>query len=202
MRTRVAPTSLATVFAIFGLALSSGCATYSGGGRPITAADVKAEDGWIVAAATPTVRQRDHADCAAAALSMLAQRWHVRHGQHAEVAAALPPPTDGGVRLGDVRDAARALGLVAFAVVGDQGVLAHELEAGRPVIVGLLRPYSRGRALSHFEVVIALRRSDDKVVEVVTIDPGSGWLLRPWSDFEAEWTPAANSTLVVIGGPN
>lgn len=58
-------------------------------------------------------------------------------------------------------------------------------------------------ALTHFEVVVALRRRDasasDDAIQVATIDPGKGWQVRKWDGFEAKWRPAGHPTLVVIG---
>jgi ABC-type bacteriocin/lantibiotic exporter with double-glycine peptidase domain len=188
--------------AILALAVASAaaaCAHYSGGARPIDPARVSHEPGWVTAAPTPMIHQRGLADCGPAALAMVAGRWHVGLTP-AEARKAMPAPTPSGVKLGDLRQAARAHGLMAFAVSGDMSVLEHEIRAGRPVIVGLLRPYGRDRAISHYEVVVALRASpgsDDR--EVVTIDPGGGWQVRKWKDLDAEWKPAGRPALVVLG---
>ncbi len=173
------------------------CAHYTGGAHPIEPGQVSRDPGWISTAPTPTVHQHGLTDCGPAALAMVAGRWHVAltldEARH-EVAA----PTPRGVRLGDLRKAARAKGLLAFAVNGDEAMLEHEVRAGRPVIIGLLRPYGRDRALSHFEVVVALRASADDH-RVVTIDPGGGWQVRSWADLDAEWKPAGRPALVVLG---
>src|SRR5690606_15448397 len=114
-----------------------------------------------------------------------------------EAVALLPPPGPLGSRLRDLRDAARAHGLVAFAIEGDQATLLHELRAGRPVIIGLLLPFSRGKALSHYEVVVAATATADRFV---TIDPArAAWRQRTWEALEAEWKPVGRPTLVVLG---
>jgi ABC-type bacteriocin/lantibiotic exporter with double-glycine peptidase domain len=169
--------------------LATGCVTYSGGSRPIDPSRVAREPGWIKAAPTPDIRQRDLLDCGPAALAMVAGRWNIDI-PITEIAA---PLTD-GVRLADLRAAAVSHGLIAFAIKADRGTLDHELRAGRPIIVGLLRPYSRSRAVSHYEVVVAMRGD-----EIVTLDPAAGWRVRSWASLQAEWQAAAFPALVVLG---
>lgn len=60
-----------------------------GGARTIDPARLAAEPGWIVAASTPSVRQVGPLDCGAAALAMVAARWHVPWSLP-EIDAALP----------------------------------------------------------------------------------------------------------------
>jgi len=186
--------------------LGSGCATYTGGAEAIMPAQVQASDGWIAAAPTPTVKQRNITDCGAATLAMVAGSWHVALTLD-EAAGHLPPPGKDGVRLVDLREGAVAVRLVAFAIAADLAVLERELGAGRPVVVGLKRPYGKDKILSHFEVVIAMRKKPNtkgkEQVEIVTIDPGSetasGWQVRTWPELEREWKPAGRPALVVVG---
>ncbi|HUH03286.1 MAG TPA: cysteine peptidase family C39 domain-containing protein [Kofleriaceae bacterium] len=177
------------------LAGITGCASYAGGARSMDPSRLATEPGWIVAAPTPALAQRGSHDCGAAALAMVAGRWHVPLSVDAAL-ASLPAPAPRGARLRDLRDAARAHGLTAFAIAGDRATLVHELRAGRPVIVGLLLPYGGRRALSHYEVVVAVHPTTDRFV---TIDPASSWRTRSWADLDAEWRSAGRPTLVVIG---
>lgn len=183
--------------AILAVALAglSGCAAHAGRARPLDVARLTDEPGWIVAAPTPPVRQQEARDCGAAALVMIAGRWHVPLSLEAAV-AALPAATERGARLGDLRDVARAHGLTAFAIAGDHDTLVKELRAGRPAIVGLLIPDGRDRAKSHFEVIVAARTGDE---QFATIDPAMGWRVRSWAELDAEWAPAGRPTLVVTG---
>ncbi len=185
-----------------GLLLAGGCATYSGGAAPIAPNQVHARDGWIAAAPTPTIRQRNIADCGAAALAMIAGSWRIPLTLD-EAAKVLPPPTKEGVRLADLRAGATSVRLAAFAIEGTLAVIERELGAGRPIVVGLVRPYGKNKTLSHFEVVMAMRKKPvDNAkgeLEIVTIDPGSGWQVRTWKDFEREWKPAGRAALVVVG---
>jgi ABC-type bacteriocin/lantibiotic exporter with double-glycine peptidase domain len=178
------------------LAAIAGCGTYVGGARPVAPQRLTIEPGWIVAGPTPERYQRDWHDCGAASLAMVAGRWHVPLSVEAAI-AALPPATARGSRLGDLRDAARARGLTAFAIAGDRETLEHEVRAGRPVIVGLLLPYGgKRRVQSHYEVLVAVHPADGRFV---TIDPAGGWRARSWADLDAEWRPAGRPTLVVLG---
>jgi len=131
---------------------------------------------------------------------MIAGHWRraltLDEAAAALAAAAAPPLPTQGARLGDLRDVARARGLTAFAIVGDRATIVHELEAGRPVIVGLHIRKGLRRALSHYEVVVAMNVRDDRFV---TIDPASGWRIRGWPDLDAEWLPAGRPALVVVG---
>jgi ABC-type bacteriocin/lantibiotic exporter with double-glycine peptidase domain len=181
-------TARAVVIAIL---VASGCTTYAGGARPIDPSRVASEPGWIKAAPTPDIRQRSLLDCGAAALAMVAGRWHI---ELAIDDPAIAAPAKNGVRLGDLRSAARAHGLIAFAIRADHATLDHELRAGRPIIVGLLRPYSRTEAVSHYEVVVAMRGD-----EIVTLDPAAGWRVRTWASLDAEWRAAKYPALVVLG---
>lgn len=181
-----------TLVALAGIA---GCATYSGGARPLDPLRLTTEPGWIVAAPTPELQQRAPHECGATSLAMVAGRWQVPLSVD-EALSELPAENAKGTRLGDLRDVARAHGLEAFAITGDSGTLIHELRAGRPVIVGLLLPASLGRAASHYEVIVAANPSAD---QFVTIDPASGLRSRSWSDLDAEWGPPGRPALVVLG---
>jgi ABC-type bacteriocin/lantibiotic exporter with double-glycine peptidase domain len=179
------------------LAISvAACISYSGGARAFDPDRLRTEPTWTVAASTSALRQRGSQDCGAATLAMVASHWHVSLSVD-EAVAALPSATQSGVRLGDLRDTARARGLTAFAIAGDRATLVHELRAGRPVIVGLLLPYGPRHGQHHYEVIVATGR--DGTGPFVTIDPVRGWRVRSWADLDAEWRPVGRPTLVVIG---
>ena len=179
------------------VAALAACTHYSGGAHAIAPGQVQRDPGWIKTEPAPTVHQRGNADCGLAALAIVAGRWHLAMTLD-DALRVVEEPSPHGVRLGQLRGAARASGLTAFAVRGDRSLLDHEIRAGRPVIVGLLRPYGRDRALSHYEVVVALRASADDP-RIVTIDPAGGWQVRTWTDLDAEWKPAGRPALVVLG---
>ncbi len=185
-------TRRAAALAIVGLA---GCVSSAGRSRAFDSTRLTTNPEWIVAAPTPVVRQEGSKDCGAASLAMVAGRWRVDLSlEGAE--AALPVAATRGARLGDLRDVARAHGLQAFAIAGDHDTLVHELRAGRPVIVGLLLQHGPRRALSHYEVIVAVHAVDGRFV---TIDPATGSRVRSWADLDAEWLPAGRPALVVVG---
>ncbi len=179
-------------FVVAGL-IFSGCIAYSGGARPTSAARLTSEPGWTVAMA-PTVRQQNRNDCGIAVLEMVVRRWQVELSRK-QILAEVAPLTEHGVALGVLRDVATKHGLLAFVVVAKRTDLAHEIAAGRPVVVGLLRPHGNERQ-SHFEVVVAIHHTRGLIT---TIDPGSGLQVRSWRDFEAEWQPAGHPAMVVLG---
>jgi ABC-type bacteriocin/lantibiotic exporter with double-glycine peptidase domain len=172
----------------------SGCVRVPSNARPIAAGQVAPERGWIAVAGIQAVRQRSALDCGPAALAAVAQHWGVDLSRERAARAAARQPGR-GTRLGRLRAIARASGLTAFAVRADPATLRHELERGRPVLVGLLRGSGR-RRLSHYEVVVGIhpRRG-----EVATIDPASGFTVRRWAELAREWDPAGRPALIVIG---
>jgi ABC-type bacteriocin/lantibiotic exporter with double-glycine peptidase domain len=166
---------------------------YTGGARAVSPAEL--DTSWYRAAATPVVRQRQETDCGLAALAMVAGAWG-RRWSVADLTGQLQP-TERGVKLGALRDLARARGLEAYAIKGSPHDLEHELALGRPVVLGLLLPFDRGHNASHYEVAVALNPRDGTVV---TIDPASGeWRRRSQQVLELEWKPAGFATLVVVG---
>lgn len=170
-----------------------GCVPYVGGARPVTTGDVTTT--FVHAAPTPIVRQHRETDCGLAALAMVAGAW----GQTWSVdeLAARVPPGDKGVRLGALRDLARARGLDAYAIEGTLDDLVHELAAGRPVVVGLALPFATGKRLGHFEVAIAIEPHDGTLI---TLDPATGRTMRRTRTVLAdEWGPSHHATLVVVG---
>jgi ABC-type bacteriocin/lantibiotic exporter with double-glycine peptidase domain len=167
--------------------------SYTGGARTVTPSQLG--DGWYRAAATPVVRQRQETDCGLAALAMVAGSWG-RHWSIDDLNHQLKP-SDRGTRLGALRDLARNRGLDAYAIKGTTSDLAHELQAGRPVVLGLILPYDRNHNASHYEVAIAMNPRDGTVV---TIDPASGdWRQRSKQVLDLEWKTAGFATLVVVG---
>ena len=167
--------------------------SYRGGATAVTPSELGS--GWCRAAATPVVRQHQQTDCGLAALAMVAGTWG-RHWSVDDLNHQLPP-SDRGVKLGALRDLAKARGLEAYAIEGTAKDLAHELALGRPVVLGLMLPYDRGHNVSHYEVAVAMKPADGTVV---TIDPASGqWRQRTKAVLDLEWKSAGYATLVVVG---
>ena len=184
--------------AAFWLALlwasASGC--YAGEARSVSpqrAAALSADPAWTFVPDVPFVAQRSDSDCGPAALAMVFAHFGVP-ASLAEVVAA-DPPRDGGVRAGDLRDLARAKGLSAFVVAGTFDDLYEQLGQGRPVLVGLAKPITGGRALAHYEVVVAVDRRDHRLL---TLDPARGLSENSLEAFAREWAPTGRVTLIVF----
>jgi ABC-type bacteriocin/lantibiotic exporter with double-glycine peptidase domain len=166
---------------------------YTGGAKPVNPSTLDAH--WHHAAQTPIVLQKQHMDCGLAALAMVAGAW----GKHWTVdeLQRQAPPEPKGVKLGVLRDLARARGLEAYAIKGTHADLARELEHRRPVLLGLVLPFEQRRALAHYEVAVAMNPRDGSVI---TLDPATGkYLHRTQQILEREWKPASYATLVVVG---
>jgi len=179
---------------VLGLVGLSACQlSYTGGAHTVQPNQIGAD--WYRATATPVVRQHHETDCGLAALAMVAGAWG-RQWSVDDLNHQLPP-TERGVRLGALRDLARARGLEAYAIQGTARDLEHELSLGRPVVLGLILPYDQSHNASHYEVAIAI---NPRSGSVVTIDPATGsWRERSGKVLDLEWKTAGFATLVVTG---
>ncbi len=90
--------------------------------------------------------------------------------------------------------AVRRRGLRAYLLHGQLADLEHELTRGRPVLVGMVKPYATG-GMRHYEVAVALHRGRGLIV---TVDPARGWQINDFAGFVKEWEPAGRLTLVVF----
>lgn len=183
--------------AVFGFA-GAGCALALGNpeaGRKTSPSELSRDAGWVVAPALEALRQSSAADCGPTALAMVGRRWGFPVDVP-QVARLVPSVSERGVKLGDLRAAARSLGMEAYAVRADRAVLVHELDAGRPVIVGLLLEATSDSPRSHYEVVGALHPAQGLVA---TIDPSAGWIVRTWAELSPAWEAAGRPALVVLG---
>lgn len=173
---------------------ASGCTIpYTGGARSVKPAQI--DDGWVRAAPTPVIKQRQMTDCGLAALAMVAGAWG-RHWTVDDMTIRLKPG-DHGIKLRALRDLARERGLEAYAIKATREDLHKELVQGRPVLLGLVLPHDRKRNRSHYEVAIAL---DPRDGTLVTIDPASGeWMKRSPKVLDIEWKAAGYAALVVVG---
>jgi ABC-type bacteriocin/lantibiotic exporter with double-glycine peptidase domain len=166
---------------------------YAGGARAVHPTQLG--HGWLRAADTPVVKQRQRTDCGLAALAMVAGAWG-RQWTVDDLAKRVPPGKH-GIKLGVLRDLARERGLQAFAIKASRKDLEHELAQGRPVLLGLMLPHDRKTNRSHFEVAIALNTTDGTLV---TIDPATGdWMRRSPQVLDIEWKAAGYAALVVTG---
>jgi hypothetical protein len=122
---------------------------------------------------------------------MVLAYWVVSLSPH-ELESAFSSATSDGVKARDLRDFARKKGLKSYLIHGQWEDLEKEVRQGRPVIVGLVKPYVSG-GLTHYEVVVAIHPDQKKVV---TLDPGRGWRQNSQDGFRLEWEPAGYLTMV------
>jgi ABC-type bacteriocin/lantibiotic exporter with double-glycine peptidase domain len=184
---------------VLGLALAfaavalPGCVHYTGPAHAISPSTISEGDGWKRVPQMALVRQEDESDCGVAAVAMVLARW-TRPTGLAEVRASAPP-VGSGLRAGQVRDMLRSRGLRAFVIEGRIDDLVHEIEAGRPVVVGTGKMVSDRRARSHFEVVVAIHPARR---QVVTLDPSLGWRESSYEGFESEWKLSGHTAVVAL----
>lgn len=167
--------------------------TYAGSARPFAPEQLEREPGWLAVRSVPVVRQQSEVDCGAAAIAMVVTYWTGEPS--ARLLGELRPVRKPGLEAGRLREVARRRDLAAYLVSARIADLERELAAGRPVLVGLVKPQIEG-ALTHYEVVVGLNRQKGIVV---TLDPALGWQQNQLRGFLAEWKPAANLALVVVG---
>jgi hypothetical protein len=73
--------------------------------------------------------------------------------------------------------------------------IVHELERGRPIIVGLGKQVAAKKALSHYEVVIGY---EPKKKLVLLLDPAKGFQVDSLEGFSEEWTRTKGVTIVTF----
>lgn len=182
----------ALVAAALAVALGACAPRYVGPARDFDPVELSA-DGWIRARGVPEVRQESLEDCGAAAAAMVLGFWR-EPVSVAELRAEMPVPR-GGLAARDVRTLLRRRGLRAYVIEGRLDDLAHELAAGRPVIVGTIKPHDQKKVRSHYEVVVAYHPRERRVV---TLDPADGWQVSPVDGFLVEWAAAEHTAIVAL----
>jgi predicted double-glycine peptidase len=177
---------------LIAVCLATGCSTYRGTARDTTPTKLAQEPGWVLLRDVPLVQQETEYECGAAAISMVVSYW--TGVEPRRVVAHFRPVGERGIAAGKLRDYAREQGLASFLIEGQLQDLANELEAGRPVLVGVSKPQSKDRVLDHYEVVVGLHRDRKRIV---TLDPSEGWRENSLEGFAKEWKIAGNVMLVV-----
>ncbi|HKS16388.1 MAG TPA: cysteine peptidase family C39 domain-containing protein [Planctomycetota bacterium] len=177
-------------------ALLAGCG-YLGTAKTFDASDLRHEEGWVAVRGVTEIRQASTTDCGAAALAMVFSWWGVREDL-SDVLAACPPGPE-GIKAAALRAHAKAKGLSAYAFEGKTEDLERELKRGRPLIVGMVKPYALTGGATHYEVVVAWH-PEKKVV--VTLDPAAGWRQNGLDGFLREWDPAGRLVLLVFRDPD
>jgi ABC-type bacteriocin/lantibiotic exporter with double-glycine peptidase domain len=133
----------------------------------------------------PYIRQASRADCGMAALASVMSYYHGPVPSHRDLLDRYPPASPEGYSLGELRDIARAHGLEAFVVPGDEAFLRSQVGRGRPLIVPLH---------DHYVVVVGL---DDGRNKVLAMDPARGPVQLELNDFAAGWEQMHHAVLLV-----
>lgn len=179
---------------LFGCALAAlaltGC--YRGTAVDAPVATLASDPNWI-RVDLPPVRQTGASDCGAAALASVLGYWG-RATSLPEIERSVDVK-HGGASLGELESFARERGLSAYVFNAELSDLEHELRAGRPVIVGMVKPYRPGRGIAHYEVVTGYEPVSQRVL---TFDPARGLRENAVAGFLAEWQPAKRVALVVL----
>ena len=178
------------------VALVTACSSYRGTARDTSPAKLAQEPGWVLLRDVPYVQQDTEYECGAAAISMVVSYWNGADTR--AVVAHFRPVGERGIEAGKLRDYARDQGLASFVIEGKLDDLARELDAGRPVLVGLGKPQGKKRVLAHYEVVVGLHRDRKRIV---TLDPAEGWRENTLEGFAREWQIAGFVTLIVSAKP-
>ncbi|HEY3356023.1 MAG TPA: cysteine peptidase family C39 domain-containing protein [Polyangia bacterium] len=170
----------------------TGC-LYRGGAHDLDPGRLAREPGWIAVHGVPERLQKSEQDCGAAVISMVLTYWGVPTTID-DVLRIYPVTKKHGLKAGDLREYARRRGLVAFVFRGDLDDLERELGHGRPVVVGVVKPYVGVKA-PHYEVVVGYNPSRGLVA---TLDPGRGWRQNTVKGFLAEWDRSQRLVLLVL----
>lgn len=171
--------------------LMAGCMSSYIGNATTLAPQTLAEDpAWIRVPGIEPLRQKSEHDCGPTALAMVVNYW--QPSRAGEPYPALP--TQHQASAGELRDAARARGLSAYVVEGSPEDLVHELQQGRPLIVGTVKQVV-GDYVTHYEVVVAMHRDSRSVA---TYDPAVGLTQNSFMDFLTEWEATGRVLLVIM----
>jgi ABC-type bacteriocin/lantibiotic exporter with double-glycine peptidase domain len=176
------------IICVVALVAASGC--YTGAAHDVTPrqiAEAQGDPTWRLVDDVPFVAQQSDNDCGSAALTMA-----LAHFQLPPARLQMDPQ---GAKAGDLRDAARARGLQAFVISGTFGDLLEHIGRGRPVVVGLAKPMSNGRALAHYEVVVGLNR-ERRLIR--SLDPAHGLRENSFEGFAREWVPTKQVMIVMF----
>ncbi|HEY0713959.1 MAG TPA: cysteine peptidase family C39 domain-containing protein, partial [Polyangia bacterium] len=183
--------------AVLGVLLGLGACASGPPRRGTPAPGMVAAPGWATVSGLTFVPQEGRADCGAAALAMLLGRWGSDTSAEAMRTRTGPIDDREGLKAGRLRAIARAEGLNAFIISGTFEDLAHEVERGHPVVVGVLRAVGR-RGYPHYVVVTGVNRERRRLL---TADPAEGWKEQTFEDFESRWRFSRNLALVAWREP-
>ncbi len=174
-------------------AASLGCATYQGTAKEARPSVLAREDNWVMVRGFPRVLQRGNHDCGAAALAAVLAFWG--HRVTPEQISTAVSKRGEQLRARDIEVYAKSVGLSSFVFFGTMNDLIYELKRGRPVIVGVGKPYSDKKALAHYEVVVGY---EPKKRQVLLLDPARGWQVDSFEGFAREWSVSKGVTVVAF----
>lgn len=172
---------------------TTSCATYRGTASSVDSTLPRTEPGWIWVSGVPAIEQEGEKDCGAAALAAVLGYWGAQSTSD-EVAGAVQRSPREGAAAGELTAFARSRGFDAYVFHGEMADIEKELGEGRPVIVGVAKPYG-DRWLKHYEVVTGLH---PRSRWVLTFDPARGWRKNALPGFLTEWDPAGRIMIVVF----
>jgi len=144
------------------------------------------KEGWAMVPYVKPVIQKDRKDCGLAATQMVAAHW----GKTVPVGIEIGTR---GVRAGQIKQALKSSGLVAFVIEGTFVDLQNEIASGRPVIAGLVFDEAQ-RRYGHFVVVVG---TSPLTSRLMFVDPQRGYVVQAYRDFAQMWTKAGNVAVVV-----
>lgn len=188
------PTLRSLALALFCALAVGGC--YRGSAQDAELSVIRKESGWV-RVEVPLVRQTGSKDCGAAALASVLGYWG-RPVEASEIDRATGRTAERRVSAGELAGYAKERGLSAYVFYGDFADLAHELDQGRPVIVGVAKQYAPKKALAHYEVVVGYHRASRRIL---TLDPARGFRENSMQGFLKEWAPTGRVTLVTFEPP-
>lgn len=180
----------ALLVGVLGASLA-GC--YKGASRGIEASTFAREPGWISVSSVPALRQRGEHDCGPTVAAMLLTSW----GQPTtgpEVERAIGGKPAKGLRAGRLRSFLIERGLRVFLLEGALPDLERELRAGRPVVVGVQKPYST-KVYAHYQIVVGVHPARRRLA---VLDPADGLREYPFEGFVKEWAPTRQLMLVAL----
>jgi len=173
--------------------LTFGCASYRGTATSAQPSVVAQEGHWTMVRNFPYVPQANQSDCGAAALAAVLRFWgHPATPQSIEAALGAE---DNRLKAGDMEAYARSLGMRSYVFFGTMKDVVHELEQGRPVIVGLGKMVEEKKALSHYQVVVGYEPNKK---QVLLLDPARGWQVDTLEGFGKEWAISKGVTMVAF----
>ncbi|MGH9717694.1 MAG: C39 family peptidase [Candidatus Acidiferrales bacterium] len=142
--------------------------------------------------------------CGSASISMVLRYWAKKEGQAsppfadpAKIQSKLYSPKDRGITTTSMEAYFRKSGYQVFAFQGQWSDLAHHIQLGRPLIVGLQASGPLGPL--HYVVVVGIDLARDFVF---VNDPAQQKMLRvSRQGFESEWSHTHNWTLLALPLP-